>query len=241
MLTATAEMVPFPNEDTPLFPLSGCPARSCHYIFSLFSWCLQCSGTCQWLCLSSPGLCQHLHLKYLHTSQLLWLFCWLFYRFWCTSTRASLNYVPVSLLLCTKQLFSAIGYFWTGSPQSPFCCPFNFCSLPRLCWNCHPHFCVSQLFFPVAIFPHETHFSFSSSLSNFKGCWDTFFSMQRNVVLFCLTDRSLCRRAAKAESVPPIRFFSLDGLLFTVYFCLQCCSWFSLHILFKPTLTDSLE
>lgn len=71
MLTATAEMVPFPNEDTPLFPLSGCPARSCHYIFSLFSWCLQCSGTCQWLCLSSPGLCQHLHLKYLHTSQLL--------------------------------------------------------------------------------------------------------------------------------------------------------------------------
>lgn len=30
-------MVPFPNEDTPLFPLSGCPARSCHYIFfSLF-------------------------------------------------------------------------------------------------------------------------------------------------------------------------------------------------------------
>lgn len=37
MLTATAEMVPFPNEDTPLFPLSGCPARSCHYIFfSLF-------------------------------------------------------------------------------------------------------------------------------------------------------------------------------------------------------------
>lgn len=69
--------------------------------------------------------------------------CWLFYHFWCTSTRASLNYVPVSLLLCTKQLFSAIGYFWTGSPQSPFCCPFNFFSLPQLRWNCRPHFCVS--------------------------------------------------------------------------------------------------
>lgn len=40
--------------------------------------------------------------------------------------------------------------------------------------------------------------------------------MQRNVVLFCLY-----RRAVKAESVPPIRFSSLDGLLFTASFCLQ--------------------
>lgn len=30
LLTATAEMMPFPNEDTPPFPLNGCTARSCN-------------------------------------------------------------------------------------------------------------------------------------------------------------------------------------------------------------------
>lgn len=59
--------------------------------------------------------------------------CWLFYHFWCPSTRVSLNYVTVSLLLCTEQLFSANGYFWTGSPQSPFCCPFIFFSPSHSC------------------------------------------------------------------------------------------------------------
>lgn len=154
MLTATAEMGPFPTGDTPLFPLNGCPARSCPYIFFL-----SIPGVCNshgpvngfaFLLLSIANICVWnicTLFSYYDCS------CWLFYHFWCPSTRASLNYVTVSLLLCTEQLFSAVGYFWTGSPQSSFCCPFNFFLPPTTALELPP----SILCF-IAIFS-SCHFS----------------------------------------------------------------------------------
>lgn len=79
--------------------------------------------TCQWLCPSSPGHCQHLRLKYLHifqskqVSNYLSSLC-LLYHFWYRSTKASVNYLStVSLLICREHLFSAAGIFEQGAPN----------------------------------------------------------------------------------------------------------------------------
>lgn len=118
LLTTTAEMMPFPHEDTPPSPLNSCTARCCNQVLFIPDVC-----NCQWLCPSSPGHCQHLRLKYLHifqskqVSNYLSSLC-LLYHFWHRSTKASVNYLSaVSLLLCREHLFSAAGISEQGAPN----------------------------------------------------------------------------------------------------------------------------
>ena len=109
-----------------------------------------------------------------------------------------LHWIIWLLFLCRERLFSAIQYFWTGSPKSPFCCPSRF----FLSHSCSRTAALVSMFLNCSFklpFFHLNTTPFCPVFLIFRAVGT--FSHYAENCCFILSYRSLHIRAPKTESV----------------------------------------